>query len=498
MEAGNKHNSKTSFSYSNAEISDFFEEINSKLDKLQEYANDDFIEISRNIKNYHNTAKNIYKNIKLILSLISDDEKNNYLKKLPKSIKSLVDNKYNILGSFTILKEALLSIKEKTDKNTNTSKEFVALREHLNYLINTVESNESDANEVFVKATEKIKQFVYLIIEDKNKAKKLIPMLESKINEYYNNLNKIIVSIQYHDIIRQKIDHISIANKEILNELTNSNIISENKERVIDTKYIYVVPEILSLQSAILDHTNNECQVAFFTIKNNLSEVLNNISELLNISTELTNYHKSNNVENVIDFFDEINQHILKFGAKYDLTQNPLLIEFIKHDINITNTEISENLIKSLTDDLVDFSSDFKETYREQAINLEIDSISKKLSQAHAKYLDRNQKIEEIILHSSELNKNLNENIKPIIERIQNSFLFSKIINELISKLSVFYEKTSSEYTDLFRPNVKEKLEFLYSIYSMESEREIHNKLFDIEHSQAPEIAEDDDEVEFF
>jgi hypothetical protein len=396
------------------------------------------------------------------------------------------------------LKEALWSIKEKTDVSTDNSREFVSLRLQLINLISIVEKNENDAISVFENASEKIKQFVYLIIEDKNKAKKLIPMLEKKINEYYNNLNKIIVSIQYHDIIRQKIEHISYANKEILNELSVVNVVdNNNKQKVIDTKYIYIVPEILKLQSAILDHTNKECQVAFFTIKNNLSEVLNNISELLNISTELTNYHKSNNVENVIDFFEEINQHILQFGAKFDLTQNPLLIEFIRHDINITNTKISDNLIKNLTNDLVEFSSNFKETYKEQSINFEIDSISKKLSLAHEKYNDRNQKIEEIIKHSALLNKNLNENIKPIIERIKDSVLFSSVINELIVKLSDFYDKTSVEYTDLFRPNVKEKLEFLYKVYSMESEREIHNKLFDIENEPAQTV-EDDDEVEFF
>lgn len=495
--------SENGINYSFKEVSVFFQEINNKLDKLQEYSANDFTEISRNIKNYHNTAKNIYENIQIILSLINDEEKKNYLKKLPNSIRSLLGIKANIIGGFILLKEALLSIKDKVDKNEKNaaSEDFIHFKDELNTLVLGLDDYEKEAKEILDITSKKVKQFIYLIIEDKNKAKKLIPLLKSKISEYYNNLNKIIISIQFHDIIRQKIEHISIANKEILTELSSFDFSNSDKQIIVETKYVYVIPEILKLQSAILDHTNQECQDAFYTIKNNLSDVLNNISELLNISTKLTDYQKTNNTHHILDIFEDLNRNIHSFGAKYDLMNNPLLIELIKHDLNITYDNIPKNLLTNLTKDIKDFTDNFRNTFESKTINYELDDISEKLSEAHEKYLARNHKIEDILNHGSLLNKNLTENVKPIIERINKSVFFSDTINELIANLSSFYEKTAAEFTDIFRPNVQEKLNFLYSLYSMQSEREIHNKLFAGEDSNGQTqnaLVEDEDDVEFF
>jgi len=497
LETNKEHNHNYSF----GEISLFFEEINHKLDKLQQYSATDFNEISRNIKNYHNTAKNIYENIQLILSLINDEEKKNYLKKLPTSIKSLLNIKFNIIGSFVLLKEALYSIKDKVVNNQSTAPKFLKFKTQLDTLIENIDSYELEAKEILDQTSTKVKQFVYLIVEDKNKAKKLIPLLEGKIHEYYDNLNKIIISIQFHDIIRQKIDHISIANKEILHELSDFRSLNAEKQRIIETNYVYVIPEILKLQSAILDHTNNECQEAFSTIKNNLSDVLNNISELLNLSTKLTHYQKTNNTHYILDIFEELNSNILLFGSKYDLTNNPILIELIRHDINMTYSDIPDNLLSSLSSDLKEFSDNFKNAFESKTINWELDEISEKLSEAHEKYSARNHKIEDMLHQGSLLNINLTENVKPIIEHISKSVFFSDTINELLANLSSYYEKTAEEFTDILRPNVREKLNFLYSLYSMQSEREIHAKLFADANSIVdanPAQIETDDEVEFF
>jgi hypothetical protein len=87
------------------------------------------------------------------------------------------------------------------------------------------------------------------------------------------NISSIVTKLQFHDIIRQQLEHIQQTNECIIEELllvSRQHVRSHAGETY---KYLTVVPDIARLHVAQLTHTNKEYQNAFSEIKANLQSI---------------------------------------------------------------------------------------------------------------------------------------------------------------------------------------------------------------------------------
>jgi exonuclease VII large subunit len=95
----------------------------------------------------------------------------------------------------------------------------------------------------------------------------------AQAQESLKNISSIVTKLQFHDIIRQQLEHIQQTNESIIEELiqvTRQHVRSHARETY---KYLSIVPDIARLHVAQLAHTNKEYQNAFADIKASLEAI---------------------------------------------------------------------------------------------------------------------------------------------------------------------------------------------------------------------------------
>ncbi len=116
------------------------------------------------------------------------------------------------------------------------------------------------------------------------------------------DLNQIIVELQYHDIIRQKLEHIDESYKLILEEIEKIDDLA----KVNDTNYIYILPEILQLTIHQFQLIEQEYKEACTYIRYALKGIEQNeeIAKVLPFSIKST----FNNISNLSKTIEQINE----------------------------------------------------------------------------------------------------------------------------------------------------------------------------------------------
>jgi hypothetical protein len=100
---------------------------------------------------------------------------------------------------------------------------------------------------------------------------------KSKLESLLESLNQIIVDLQFHDIIRQKLEHIEQIHAKLLKELENQ------ASDINTTKYAVILPEICKLNVEQLKFISEEYQSHSGSIKHALQKgVGNRVSSLEN------------------------------------------------------------------------------------------------------------------------------------------------------------------------------------------------------------------------
>ena len=122
-------------------------------------------------------------------------------------------------------------------------------------------------------------QSIQTIIELKNKAVEDSRRIEQLSQHCFKNLDSVITNLQYHDIIRQKMEHIQTTHKTIIDDL--NSVQNDSDYEINSINYIKQIPEVAEIQAAQLMFTNKEYQSAIETITQKLLETG---SDLLGIS----------------------------------------------------------------------------------------------------------------------------------------------------------------------------------------------------------------------
>ncbi len=596
--------------YSVNEIIQVLNEIDLKIVALHKCSSEDFLTLNENFKNYYRESKKISGNATGVFEIISGSTNEDFHSNLDtfnsrfsaitinfetfiQQNGKVIDELFSQLNllfvplnnyrqnistlkylSANLILNARYEEEQKGEIIKKDSEEIVELVESLktklhefDLMLTHARKNNSDilsrlaelrftTLENISLISERISSSINLLSKKHQEAVKKIPVLTEKTENSSAGIAKIITSLQYHDIIRQKIEHIQTTQKEILSELKQlDNKESEQTRLHIQAKTFMKIRDIAGLQAAQLLHANKEYQVAIENITNRFVEIGDNTATISTLCLELSIYSEGSEAT----LFDEIRKNLedanklaINFSHGSKQFEKYLLVfytEFTKvvnsfNEINSLDKKLDSLIAKTLSDAqssaenetptiqqiknlLGDIRSSISQANdiisycgsMETRLKLQMDRFSKgsafpeELTEFNSKLpliintINTNNERLHLLVHEiSNLSDQIISSIKTSIQNVKYYDYFEKMIDEIINELNTINIRLNSgENMD---PEMKEEnLKYLKEKYTMESEHLIHDKItasdnFDLlqkSDTPAPESRdENDDNLELF
>lgn len=318
----------------------------------------EFLSIGQNLQTYHKSAKNITGIAGNINEIISDKilksginelsklllKINDYLNSSAEDIKGGESSLYNIMSVLDSVVDNLsgfkrivkhlrmlgISTRIESARLSHDDAGFTALAENVEKLSSII--NERASN-IKVKATqltaiinETISRIITLESKQNEQTTRILGTISlnmSALNDKYNhcsqkagliseksavisqNISRIVSSIQFHDITRQQMEHVTEA-FDLLDQKTRGNIADEEDLR----KKAAFTYNICTLQSMQLKNTKNEFCTAVEAIIESLNNVRYNVSDLMdeagNMLSDSTDSEKVNVIKEIESGFSGI------------------------------------------------------------------------------------------------------------------------------------------------------------------------------------------------
>lgn len=587
------------------EIIILLSDIDVKITALNESSAKDFLTLNSNLKENFKLAKDISSNAKELFEILSGKDRNYLLNKLDtfntglkfqiegfsdcvvkgskvvETIQGLFDSMFipiknfnqnlmtinfllaNLKLNVTYLKQEQ-SIFEKSDMLMNKIKEVKESYDIFNSKVNKLKILSDSIKSYFVQLKnkqtltletilEQVQTSVTVLSARYQEASVQMPQLTQKTEHYFENVSKIITNLQFHDIIRQKMEHVQNTHKEIINELNNFDFEDNKATLTDDTSKFLQIRDIAGIQVAQLIHTNQEYQTAIEKITKDFLEIGDDMKAISEMCNNFSGYSPmlmgsrdfksiESNLETSIDLIKKFGSDGELFISKVTLIVNAVSelkneiagidkeFEFIKtgltdifHILKPKEQKLPaiyrlgkqlSDISKSIKNELNTVSSQFKDAENETVIletllednfetkfNINLDKFSESIYSV-VKILNMdNAKVEEILKQNGEFGGRLSMDIKASIEEVKYYDFFEQIIEEIIGELTNIYIALKSDLTVDIK-DISYDLESLKERYTMESQRSIHEKVLgDLagEENKETDIEEDDDDdIEFF
>ncbi|OFX75682.1 MAG: hypothetical protein A2X12_09655 [Bacteroidetes bacterium GWE2_29_8] len=549
------------------DIVNLLSEIDAKILAMHECSNNDFVILNNNLKAYNSDILNIAKQKEEIKQLINEEKFHDQLKNLQYQLKQQTE-------CFQTEIESIMNIMEQMETNVNML--FVPLRNFkqnlmtLKFLITNLKLNatyyEDNKHDNIDEIVNKLYDIIFLVNNENlnidtntNKLKEAIKYKVSElkfkrdiniynINHLYNdieglleitfanqnelisninelnvldsksskNISKIITNLQYHDIIRQKIDHIYDTHKEIIEEL--------NKKEV-NKKYLYKIPDIAELQVAQLTLINKEFQTAIDNIKQQFDEICLNTTTVadnvydndaditekyntLNLEiktklyawvkniTDLTQNNNHNEYDQLQSLFSQVisninlvikcnNEIIENVNFLYNFQSNKdnyILINkqigFVLEDIN-SQIDIIDKIYSNIIQHNSNFNNNVTILYSEIIYSNNFQVIAKKTEQTLNHLTEQSLKVFSILRKISSKCNLSSDSLKESIKNVKYYDYFEREIESVVLFLNNIcfdlrrYLKIEGEGNKL--DNIKD----IKTHYTMQSERDIHDSFSD-------------------
>ncbi len=172
------------------------------------------------------------------------------------------------------------------------------------------------------------------IVNRKNlESESYIPILKEKINNSAGNISDIIKHLQYHDIIRQKVEHIQHSHFKIIASLNKEMPASELNAEKENEKLFSLIADISGLQAAQLILITKEYQKALEVISANFQNMTDDLSAISTISHEFS-FEDENSDTTLIRHVQERLDRSLRLLDEYN--SNPLNEELLTLKQQIT------------------------------------------------------------------------------------------------------------------------------------------------------------------
>ncbi len=392
--------------YTLEEINNLFNDIDNKIIALMECSSEDFLSLNKRFKEFHADSKSLdeltqklfnqikSENNKPILeslekvheALFNHKVKNgegynhlaNYLQSLSESLRNLqipLKNYKQNLSAFNLI-EANFSIKnimENSDHNKAQIQVVHELIKNLKYKHLKLEqgilslqqksakikhalSSNVDADEKQTsRSLHKIYNSIVLFKEKHKQAIQYTSEVNATTKQTTESAAHIVTQLQYQDIIKQKIEHISSMHHDLISEvelLETSKLNGANIHNKVKT--FIRIRDVAGLQAAQLLHANSEYQKAIDIIAARFNEFSAHTNAKLNLCQKFTQMPEQENKESLIK----------------------VLGEFLKESKIIIANKIAEN--ESIISMLESLQKDFKAVLRIFEKSVEINNeISK-------------------------------------------------------------------------------------------------------------------------
>lgn len=611
MKETNKENTQLNTllnAYSIQEITSLFALIDEKILALHNCSSDDFLSLNAYFKRYYKDSKVISKNASDILNIITDQEKkdeifktlshfhkqlsahlhefeklsytltsgfenivreiehmfvpSNNLKQDLMTLKLLVANlKINITVSAAPLGKMQKKANDFNDIIVQTKSFFTEFYNNFNLLKNQLKQNINFISELEDKNTENIGDILEELQTSSNlfnqkyqEAQQMLPKLQESTETTASNIGKIITNLQYHDIIRQKIEHIQHTHKEILKELNQiSSESTDEFSKQLQLKCFLQIRDIAGLQAAQLIHANKEYQKAIEVISEKFLQVGNEmtvISDMCHKFMITGNNASQSHFKDIIDRIERTAYFIDVYGKSLNLLKDRYykskdkLSEILYSYFELSDfvSTIERNILKSidtqnipedesntinqirqiLTDmraNLAQHESLFEKIkvefseadnavekyYKNESVATNLNEFSS-LSESIISFLkDSNQIVYRTIEENQILSRQVSNDIKSSLEQIKYYDFFDKTIEEIIGQLNeINFKLQNLESPD--EEHKKINLEHLKAKYTMQSEHVIHETISNDKNLTPSDLIsidstgadEDDDNLELF
>ncbi|MBN1253063.1 MAG: hypothetical protein JXR51_13040 [Bacteroidales bacterium] len=490
------------------------------LDSMQVTLNAMFIPV-KNFNQNLMTLNFLFANLKLNLSYNPD--KTEIIQKIDK-----------VIIEIKIIKDTYDSFNEKNNKVKVIVKSvlnfFNEFKEQQNYTLEAI--------------LEQIKSSVTILTAKHQEASVQMPILAKKTENYFENVSKIITNLQFHDIIRQKMEHVQQTHKEIIDELNDFDYKDKKTELTEQTKKFLKIRDIAGIQVAQLIYTNQEYQDAIEKITKNFMEIgedmkvissmctsfsghnpifgithFREIENKLEKSVELINQFAINGEEfdikisNVKDTFIDIKNDLEKTceSRKNFKTNFDEIIEELCRDASVYPelkklkkqiVEINLNIEEELSQTKKYFEKNYDElylletlsnAYKENNFKSNLKQLSENIYSIVNILNENNSSIENILKQNGQLGSKLALDIQSSIEKVKYYDFFEKVIEEIILELNNIYLTIRDDASVTKLEESHESLDKIKERYTMESQRIIHGNVLNEDLD-----SENDDEIEFF
>lgn len=611
MKETNKENSQLNTllnAYSIQEITSLFALIDEKILALHNCSSEDFLSLNAYFKKYYKDSKIISQNASDILNIIANQEKKEEIfnglsqfhtqlsqhlhefEKLSQKLTSGYDNIVREIEHLFVpsnnLKQDLMTLKllvanlkinitvsslpqGKIHRKANDFNEMIVQTKsffnefysNLNILKNQLKQNSTFISELEEKNSENIGEILTELLNSSNlfnqkyfEAQKMVPVLQESTESTASNIGKIITNLQYHDIIRQKIEHIQQTHKEILNELNKvTQDSSDEMSRQIQVKCFIQIRDIAGLQAAQLIHTNKEYQKAIEIISDKFLRVGNemtSISDMCHKFIASGNNSSQSHFKDIIDKVERTSYFIDVYGKSLKLLKERYfkskdnLNEILNTYFELTDfiTTLEKNILRSIDNQNVpedeyntisqikniltgmksilaqhellfdNIKTQFAEADNAFVAYFKNGNVAENLNQFSAlseniiTFLrDSNEKVYKTIEENQILSRQVSNDIKSSLEQIKYYEFFDKTIEEIISQLNeINFKLQNVESHD--EEHKRLNLEHIKAKYTMQSEHIIHDNISSEKNLSQSEIIsidstgidEDDDNLELF
>jgi tetratricopeptide (TPR) repeat protein len=393
---------------------------------------------------------------------------------------------------------------------------------------------------------------IILFAEKHEEASMQIPELTAKTKSTSNSIADIVTNLQYHDIIRQKMEHIQATQKRLLGELqqaSNANVNSLSEE---DSQLVSRIRDIAGLQSAQLIRANKEYQQAIekiterflalgddmttisqmcllYSVSNDNNEELQLQKLLLKLESSadvLSNFLKagksytssldllngsidntSNGMRDLKSSIEELKRVIEKTNSAASGTTNPDLGESVSNLLSLFNDVIKfEETIQNVFLNIQKIGSKLLENTTLYESTLQKTGsfalASKSMNSIISTLSEKNIRIQYLLDQNHKISHSISNDVRESVKKVKYYDFFDTNIVKIISELNLIHNKLKleSEQEQIERD---ENLKKIKSLYTMASEHEIHDKVVSSnDNSEFFEEAKpeetDDDNVEFF
>ncbi len=316
-----------------SEIVELFESVDLKIQALHQCSAEDFLGLNAKFKGFYKESKNVSKDASALLELFSRS-KNDQLKsdlercrtELQQSLVALkeqqsetlrimrqlndaleeylfplrhINNEFAILNMELIAVDAVFRSVSKENKAyssrfnaithewenfvveiVETKKLSQVFLQELSYSLNHIELIGGRGIRSLISLLDYVEQGKHLFEVKQRESDENLPELRAKGDSCAKSIADVITSLQYQDIIRQKMEHIQQAHIKLLENLRQTDVCATEDAW---TSVLVQVRDISALQAAQLLATNKEYQAAIEAIALHFRSIAKEMSAVASI-----------------------------------------------------------------------------------------------------------------------------------------------------------------------------------------------------------------------